>query len=348
MMRFGLIGCGTHARWAVGPAFQQASRVELCAVADLSAENLESFAWPQPGLRRYLDYNDMIAAESLDAVYVATPCEAHLAPTLAALAMGLHVVTEKPMAMSAADAERMVQAAASADRQLIVDFENRYSPVHRAISEWVRADHLGHLGAVHMNEFWDGHKVTGPLAERRRRFTDASGCLDCGIHHLDLARYYCGGGRWQDVHATGVWFGEAVRFPPHIAIQARLDLGVLVTLNASFAYTAYIEPRDLHDSIVIVGSDGVIDFRRDWAGGTDTVRLTSARLTETRQYASHGHAAVIPQLLDDLAAVVLDGAARPPMLATGSDGHMAQVIVDAANEQAVRRGDAGPSVQRTG
>jgi predicted dehydrogenase len=346
MMRFGLIGCGTHARWAVGPAFQQASRVELRAVADVSAEHLEEFPWPRPDLRRYLDYREMIANEGLDAVYVATPCEAHVEPTLAALARGLHVVTEKPMALSAADAERMVTAATAADRQLIVDFENRYSPVHRAISEWVRAGYLGRVGAVHMNEFWDGHKVTGPLAERRRRFTDASGCLDCGIHHLDLARYYCGGGHWLDVHATGVWFGEAVRFPPHIAIQARLDHGVLVTLNASFAYTAYIEPRDLHDSIVIVGTDGVIDFRRDWADGTDTVRLTSARLTEARQFGTHGHAAVIPQLLDDLAAVVLDGAARPPALATGTDGHMAQVIVDAANAQAVQRGDAGPAMDR--
>lgn len=341
MLRFGLIGCGNHARWAVGPAFRECPSVRLTAVADLSAESLARFEWPDPGLARYQDYTEMLSREQLDAVYVATPCEAHLEPVLAALAAGLHVVTEKPIAMSAADGERMVTAAETADRFLAVDFENRYSPVHRQIQEWVRAGRLGRVHAVHMNEFWDGHKVFGPLAERRHRFTEASGCLDCGIHHLDLARYYCGGGRWQEVHATGVWFGEQVRFPPHIAVQARLDLGVLVTLNASFAYTAYIEPRDLHDTIVLVGAAGVIDFRRDIPARRDTVRLVSADLTETREFPTEGHAAVIPQLLADFATVVTEGIAPPAALATGHDGLMAQVIVDEANRQAVQRGDAG-------
>ena len=344
MLRFGLIGCGTHARWAVGPAFQQCPDVRLAAVADVAEQALAAFEWPDAGLPRYRDYRELLAREQLDAVYVCTPCEAHLAPVLAAFAAGLHVVTEKPMAPTPDDCERLLAASREAGKALAVDFENRYHPAFRLIQECVQAGRLGRVHAVHMNEMWDGHKVFGPLAERRHRFTDTSGCLDCGIHHLDLSRYFCGGGRWQDVHATGAWFGETVRYPPHIAVQARLDRGAVVTLNASFAYTAYIQPRDLHDTIVLVGSEGVIDFRRDTVAGKDVVRLTSASLTESREFPTEGHAAVIPQLLADFDAVVTRGIAPPPTMATGHDGFMAQVIVDAANRQAVRNGD----VCRTG
>ncbi len=339
MLRFGLIGCGTHARWAVGPAFRRCPSVRLTAVADVSEESLKTFEWPDAGLPRYRDWHEMLTREKLDAVYVCTPCEAHLEPALAAFAAGLHVVTEKPVAPSPADCEKLVAAAHAAGRELAVDFENRYHPAFRLIQECVQAGRLGKVHAVHMNEMWDGHKVFGPLAERRHRFTDTSGCLDCGIHHLDLARYFCGGGRWQDIHATGAWFGETVRYPPHIAVQARLDLGAVVTLNASFAYTAYIKPSDLHDTIVLVGTEGVIDVRRGAGTGKDTVRLISASLTETREFATEGHADVIPQLLADFAALVAGTAPRPAALATGEDGLMAQVIVDEANRQSVRRGD---------
>ena len=339
MLRFGLIGCGTHARWAVAPAFQHCQNVRLAAVADVSEQSLKVFEWPDPALPRYRDYRDMLAKEKLDAVYVATPCEAHLEPALAAFKTGLHVITEKPVAPAPADCERMVAAAQAAKRMLAVDFECRYNPAFRLIQQWVQSGWLGRVHAVHMNEFWDGHKVFGPLAERRHRFTDTSGCLDCGIHHLDLSRYFCSGGRWQDIHATGAWFGEDVRFPPHIAIQARLDLGAIVTLNASFAYTAYIEPSDQHDTIVLLGTGGVIDFRRDSAGGKEIVRLTSASLTETREFATEGHADAIPQLLSDFDAVVTQDLTPPPALATGHDGLMAQIIVAEANRQAVAHGD---------
>ena len=58
MLRFGLIGCGTHARWAVGPAFQQCPGVRLAAVADVSEQNLHAFEWPDAGLPRYRDYRE--------------------------------------------------------------------------------------------------------------------------------------------------------------------------------------------------------------------------------------------------------------------------------------------------
>ena len=102
MQTFGIVGCGRHAVWAVIPAMERVGDIQLVAVADLSAERLAQVKYSRGELRRYTDYKEMLRHEVVDVVYVATNCEAHCEPVVAALEAGRHVVTEKPMAMSLA------------------------------------------------------------------------------------------------------------------------------------------------------------------------------------------------------------------------------------------------------
>ena len=335
MLRLGLIGCGTHARWAVLPAVAAAGRFELVAAADVVAEHLDAIEAPNVG--RYTDYRRMLAEENLDAVFVATPVEAHCEPTIAALQAGCGVLCEKPMATDEAECRRMTAAAEAAGMVLAVDFETRYAPANRQVRQWIADGHLGQVRAVHISHLWDGHKVFGPHSERRKGFLQRSGCLDCGIHMLDIARFYCGGGQWRRVRAMGSWFGEDVPHPPHIAISACLTPGVMVTLSASFAYTAYIKERATHEAKVIVGEKGVISLERDEHGRAG-FRLVSETLTADFGFDYEGHADVIPRVLADFAAA-LDGQPPSPCLATGHDGLMAQIAMDAANHSAVQAGD---------
>ena len=339
-IRVGLVGYGQHGKWSVAPALRAAKHVQLKAVTDLSAANLVLL--PDPRVSTYTDFRRMLRQEELDAVYVATRVESHAEIVLAALRAGLHVIVEKPMATSVQECRRMVAAAKKADRLLAVDFESRYIPGFRQIRDWIAAGRLGKIGAIHMDHFWDGHKVTGPLAERRRLFCESSGCLDCGIHKLDLARYFNGGGRWRDIRATGAWFGEKVRYAPHIAIQARLDTGVLVTVNTSFAFTAYIPqrlPSANYYTLAILGEKGVVVLHQA-PDGASHVQIVSETLNEVVPFIPHGHTSVIVSVLNDFAAAVLTGRPLPPEIATGEDGLMAQTIVDEANRQAVEAGDS--------
>jgi len=334
MLNFGLIGCGTHARWAVLPAITKTPCCRLIAAADVLEDALE--AVEEKSVARYTDYRAMLANERLDAVYVATPCEAHAEATIAALQAGCHVVCEKPMGMNAGECRQMNAAARTAGKQLIIDFESRYIPAYQQIRAWIAAGRLGTVRAVHIDHFWDGHKSFGALAERRKRLSQASGCLDCGIHQLDLTRFFLGGGEWQEIHALGEWFGEELNYPPHIAILARLSPGIIVTLNASFAYTAYITQQTSYHGLAIVGDRGVIALAPD-AEGKATFKLVSETATESCGLVDADHAEVIPRVLTELDAVVNDGRPLPPFLATGEDGLMAQIIVDEANRQAVER-----------
>jgi predicted dehydrogenase len=338
-IRLGLVGYGRHSQWAVVPAIRAVRGIDFAAVADLSPDNLVML--PDPRVSTYLDFRRMIARERLDAVYVATPVEAHAEVVLTALRAGLHVITEKPMAATVAECRRMIAAAARAGRLLVVDFEMRYTPGIRQIRTWIAEGRLGRLGAVHIDHFWDGHKTTGPLAERRRRFCDSSGCLDCGIHRLDLPRYFNGGGSWRDIHATGSWFGEAVRHPTHIAIQARLDTGVLVTVNASFAFTASIPqrlPGANYEALAILGDRGVIVLHQA-PDGSCQLQIVSESLSRVVPFERHDHTSAITLLLDDFANAVRTGKPLPPEAATGADGLQAQFIADEANRLAAAAGD---------
>lgn len=338
-VRIGLVGCGQHGRWAVVPALQAASGVRLQAVSDLSPQNLSKL--PDPQIPTYTDFRKMLRMETLDAVYIATLVEAHAPIAKAALRSGLHVLTEKPMAATVAECRQMLSAAEKAERFLVVDFESRYVPGFRQIRKWIGEGRLGRVGAIHLENFWDGHKTTGPLAVRRRRFCDSSGCLDCGIHKLDLARYFAGGGDWRDIRAYGAWFGEKVRYAPHLAIMARLDTGVLVTVNASFAFTAYIPNRlagAVYEGLAIVGEKGVIVMHQA-PDGARHLQIVSDTLTKILPFEISGHASVIPLLLKDFAKAVRTGKVPDGTMATGYDGLMAQICMDKANRQAVACGD---------
>lgn len=334
MLNFGLIGCGKHAGWAVVPALRRTEGCRLAAAADLNAERLEIVG---EGVARYTDYREMLAKERLDAVYVATSQEAHCEPVLAAIAAGCHVVCEKPMGIDIDECRRMQSAAEAAGTVLAIDFENRYIPGYRQVREWIAGGRLGTVSAIHIDHMWDGHKVTGPLSERRKGFLNRIGCLDCGIHMLDMARFISGGGEWGEIRALGAWFGEEVTFPPHIAILARLSPGMLVTLNASFAYTAYITERAQAHGFLVVGDKGVIALEHE--EGKLVFRLVSETLTATCPLGEAGHSEVIPNLLRDF-IIAVEGGTPSPSMATGYDGLQAQIAADAANADAVRQGDA--------
>jgi predicted dehydrogenase len=334
MLRFGLVGFGTHARWAVRQAIENAEKAQLVAIADINPESLAEV--DDPDLTTYTSHREMIDEEDLDAVYIATPANAHAEPTIDALEAGLHVLCEKPMAENAEDCQRMVEAAEVAPGILGIDFEARFAPYTQRIRAWIEEGLLGAVKAIHWQQLWDGHKAFGPIAPRRARLTNLAGSLDCSIHKLDLSRFFVGGGEWEAVHALGMWFGEDLEKPPHTSMLARLSGDVLVTLNSSFAYTAYIEPVARSNMMTIVGTKGVIDMHSDHDTEMPQVKLVSKDLTETIPMENAPHGLAIAWVVDELCDLAM-GKKSASILATGHDGLMAQLVTDEVNRQAVAR-----------
>ena len=109
-LRWGLIGCGDIARRRVAPALRDLPNCELVAVSRARADLAESFAAEFGARRWHADWRRLVADEEVEAVYVATPVHLHAEQAAAAARAGKHVLCEKPLAMSVAECDRMIDA----------------------------------------------------------------------------------------------------------------------------------------------------------------------------------------------------------------------------------------------
>lgn len=180
-MRAAVIGLGmmgtAHARvWD-----DLVEGVELVAVADPDPHALRAAteAHEAGGVRGYTDAAALFAAEQLDLVSVVVPTSLHLATTLAALHAGAHVLVEKPIAASRAEAEQMMAAARQADRMLTVGHIERFNPAIRELRRRLAEGELGRIFEIRATRL-------GPFPARIR---DVGVVVDLAPHDLDVMRY---------------------------------------------------------------------------------------------------------------------------------------------------------------
>ncbi len=186
MLRWGIVGFGDIAAKAVAPAIQAHAASELVAICRRDPVALErcrrAFDVPQA----FTDYAEMLRQAPLDAVYVATPVHLHAAQTLAALDRGLHVLVEKPMASTAAEAEAMVERAEQRGVRLGVAYYHQFIPVNAFVRELVASGELGELTALHGNASSSYNPpLDDPKSWRLVRAVGGGGPLmDLGSHRL--------------------------------------------------------------------------------------------------------------------------------------------------------------------
>ncbi|MBO5689541.1 MAG: Gfo/Idh/MocA family oxidoreductase [Lentisphaeria bacterium] len=333
-MRFGLVGLGYHGQHAVLPSFDEpaAAGVKLTAVCDVCPANLDYVTLP---VEKYLSAQEMIAKAPIDAVYVAVGCDQAKAIVLAVLAAGKAVICEKPLAETAAEARLIADEVQKSGALFAVNFETRYGQRMQLLKRWIDGGYLGKIQTVGFDKMWDCHKSFTETAPRRARLLSLIGGLDCGIHQLDQAQYLLGGS-WKKVRAMGAWFDEDFIPPPHISIVGMLDNDLVVSLNASLAFTSNIEPREGLDNVVIAGTEGVAVVRKLTSAGTDSEAvLTSRTLCEKVTIPQGGHSSDIALLLTEFARVWRNGPETPHTFAGAEDGYQAQLATELAIQDAL-------------
>ncbi len=144
----GVIGSGlwgaNHAQ-----AFSILPNTRLVAVCDIDEARARELAAAHGAPSVYADYRKLLENPAVDAISIATPDFSHTAIILDALAAGKHVLSEKPLATSLAEAQQVGDAVAGSDRVVMVDFANRASPVFAAAREDIAAGRIGKV--VHAN-----------------------------------------------------------------------------------------------------------------------------------------------------------------------------------------------------
>lgn len=236
-LRAGVIGAGAIAAFRHLPEYAAHPDVELVAVSDPYLERARAEADRFGGLVAYADYREMLERERLDAVSVCTPNYLHAPVTIDALEAGIHVLVEKPMATTLADADRMIETARRTGRLLMVDQNERYMPVHTTARKVLES---GVLGRVLTFRAFYGHSGpenwTPTAAWFFTQEQSLSGALgDLGVHKADILRYLLQSEATEVAAFTGTLQKKA-EVNDNAVVLIRFRNGVFGTLAASWTY----------------------------------------------------------------------------------------------------------------
>ena len=190
-VRVGVVGTSWWSENFHLPGLASHPQAEIVAVCGRDRERAEQVARQHAVPEIFTDYREMFSSRLLDAVVIATPDDLHQPLALHALASGLHVLCEKPLARSAGDAREMLDAAEAADRVHMVMFTWRWLGVFAYLHALIADGYLGRCRDAYF--LMHASYVDAPTYEWRYDPARGSGILgDFGSHMIDLARWCVG------------------------------------------------------------------------------------------------------------------------------------------------------------
>jgi predicted dehydrogenase len=245
-MQIGIIGA-SFAKAAYLPALRYVPDAEVVAVASARLPSARAAADAFGVPHAYDDWRAMLRAHRFDLVCVATPPVQHAPQVLAALAAGAHVLCEKPTAMSAAEAARMLAAADAAGRVHMIDHELRFNPNRARIASLIADGALGevrHVIITTVGPSWND-PASRPKGDWWSLADQGGGRLGAnGSHQVDLLRWWLGEVAWVT--------GAARVMVPH-----RVDKATGETWTATADDVAYFTAEMAGGAVAQVFMSGV-------------------------------------------------------------------------------------------
>ncbi|NNC13934.1 Gfo/Idh/MocA family oxidoreductase [Planctomonas sp. JC2975] len=344
----GIVGGGFMA--TVHSRAARAARAQLTGIVSSRPERAATAAAELGIARAYDTFDDMLADDGIHVVHITTPNALHAEQALAALEAGKHVVCEKPLATTVADAQRLADAAASADLTATVPFVYRFHPLVREARARFAAGEAGRLltiSGTYLQDWLldaddDNWRVDGAAGGRSRAFADI------GSHLVDLIEFVTGD-RVSSVAATKRTFFDARA--EHSAITTEDAVAVAVQTASSAIGTLLVSQaapgRKNRLQMELAGSVESIVFDQEqpetlWVGrrkgslliprDADQLAPDAARLVMTPAGHPQGYQDAFNAFVADTYAAI--AGAEPDGLPRFADGLRAAVVMDAVIDSA--------------
>ena len=186
-LRLAIVGLGRMGRFHAA-ALSGVADVDVVALAEPSPDALAQASAIVPAASGYPVVGDALSHPGLEAVLVAAPTSLHPAIVEAALAAGVHVLCEKPLALDLDDARRLAALARARGLVLQVGFWRRYAPPWRVVKERVEAGEIGTPLYVRLSQ-WDADPPPASFCDPA---VSGGLAIDCGVHEYDLAEWLTG------------------------------------------------------------------------------------------------------------------------------------------------------------
>ncbi len=333
MKKIGLMGCGTVADYGHIPVLQSTEGLELHAVFEPNPERLRLMQ-EKHGIARGFTDEKAFFESGIDAISITSPAPCHLANVRSACKYGKHILCEKPLGMSEDECREMIDMAKHANVMLFTGFDYRFSPAALKIRELVREGAIGELKSLRLIYIWNCHgkgsyDETGRWVENERRkgrMLEGGPMVDCGVHQIDLARFWTGSEvvSWTE---AGAWVDE-YDAPDHMYLHMDHANGAHSMVEISFSYCHTCKnPVNLF-TYDLIGTKGIIRYDR----GSELFEMRNDKGLFTFDFSPEKNfAALYVHYRDALEQGGSD------LLPTGLDGLMAAKISREAVERLMAR-----------
>lgn len=264
-MKYALIGCGRIATNHIKAAVN--NQLEIAAVCDVQEDHMETLLakhglQADTSIKRYTDYKAMLEEAQPELVSIATESGLHAEIAIFCIKHGVHVIIEKPMAMSMADANEIIRLSEEKKVKVSACHQNRFNIAIQEMRQALEEGRFGKLshGSIHVR--WNRNQNYYTQAPWRGTWDQDGGALmnQC-IHGIDLLRWTFGGEIAEVYGQTRQQFHDYLEAEDVGMAVVKFKNGAIATIEG----TTNVYPKNLEETLYIFGEKGTVKI-----GGTST------------------------------------------------------------------------------
>ncbi len=198
-IRWGVIGCGGIADRRTLPGMMLANNSECFAVMDSNPAAAEACKEKYGAKIATTDYNEILALDEVDAVYIASPVFCHKEQALAAARAKKHILLEKPMGLTTEDSVEIIEECERCGVKLGTGFMMRYASYHQEMKKIIQSGKIGDIVSMRA-QFTCWYPEIEGAWRQDKKLSGGGALVDLGIHCIDLLMYISG---LEAVECTG-------------------------------------------------------------------------------------------------------------------------------------------------
>ena len=257
-MNYALIGCGRIATNHIKAAVSNG--LHISAVCDVKPESMENLLAghrmeQDDSIKRYTDYRRMLEENDIQLAAIATESGLHAPIALECIDSGVHVIIEKPMAMSMEDAEEIIRRSNARGVKVCVSHQNRFNTAVQETRKALEQGRFGKLshGSVHIR--WNRNRDYYTQAPWRGTWSQDGGCLmnQC-IHGIDLLRWMMGDEVEEVYGVTRRQFHDYLECEDVGMAVVKFKNGAIGTIEG----TTNVYPQNLEETLYLFGEKGTV------------------------------------------------------------------------------------------
>lgn len=231
-IKWGVIGCGGIADRRTIPGMMLAENAAVVAVMDADLTVAERVKEKYGAGYAFDKYEDVLALDEIDAVYIASPVFAHKEQALAAAKAKKHILLEKPLGLTLADSLEIIEACEAAGVKLGVGLMMRYHAYHQAIKRIIAEGRIGEIVSMRA-QFTCWYPKMENAWRQDKSLSGGGALMDMGIHCIDLLQYISG---LNAVECTGYAHNQTFGYnaDDSAAVIMKMENGALAFVDSNF------------------------------------------------------------------------------------------------------------------